>query len=65
MLVGVQARPELTWARLLREIQELGYRGGRAALKDYLQQVRPKRAPAFEPRSETPSGLQAPVCAAP
>lgn len=61
LLERVQAWPELTGARLLREIQELGYAGGRTALKDYLRQVRPKPATAFELRFETPPGLQAQV----
>jgi transposase len=57
----VLAWPELTGARLLREVRELGYRGGKTALTDFLRQVRPRAPVAFEVRFETPPGGQAQV----
>ena len=57
----VAAWPELTGARLLREIRELGYRGGKTVLNDFLREVRPPPAPSFEVRFETPAGHQAQV----
>ena len=57
----VQAYPELTVARLHREIGELGYRGGQTAVKEFLREVRPRPAPGFEVRFETPPGRQAQV----
>lgn len=57
----VGAWPQLTGARLLREIRELGYRGGKTALNDFLRKVRPPPAPVFEVRFETPAGRQAQV----
>lgn len=56
----VTALPELTASRLLREIRELGYAGGRTALGDVVREVRP-RLPSFELRFETPPGRQAQV----
>lgn len=62
------ALPELTASRLLREIRELGYAGGRTALGDVVRAVRP-RLPSFELRFElrfeTPPGRQAQVDFAP
>lgn len=55
----VEQYPELTGARLLREIRALGYASGRAAMTDYLRQVRPLRPQGFEHRFETPPGQQA------
>jgi hypothetical protein len=43
--------PELTSARLLRKIREQGYYGGKTALYDFLQIVRPPPASVFEVRS--------------
>jgi transposase len=57
----VSAWPELTGARLLREIRELGYRGGKTALNDFLREIRPEKPTAFEVRFETPAGRQAQV----
>lgn len=57
----VAAWPELTGARLLREIRELGYTGGKTMLNDFLREVRPPPAPTFEVRFETPAGHQAQV----
>ncbi len=57
----VLAWPELTGARLLREIRDLGYRGGKTALTDFLRQIRPRAPVAFEVRFETAAGEQAQV----
>lgn len=57
----VQAYPELSGTRLLREIRALGYRGGYTIVTDYLREVRPASAPGFEHRFETPPGEQAQV----
>jgi transposase len=57
----IAAWPELTGARLLREIRALGYRGGKTALTDFLRQVRPRSQTVFEVRFETPAGQQAQV----
>ena len=57
----VMAWPELSGARLLREIRELGYRGGKTSVNDFLREVRPAFAPEFEVRFETPAGHQAQV----
>ena len=57
----VATYPELTAARLHREIGELGYVGGQTAVKDFLRTVRPSPAPGFEVRFETPPGRQAQV----
>lgn len=53
--------PELSGARLLREIRALGYPGGRTALTDYLGEIRPVHAACFEQRFETAPGEQAQV----
>lgn len=55
------AWPELTGSRLLREIREQGYKGGKTILNDYLRQIRPAPEPGFEVRFETPPGVQAQV----
>lgn len=57
----VQAFPDLSGARLLREIRELGYDGGYTAVTDFLREVRPARQAQFERRFETPPGKQAQV----
>jgi len=57
----VAAWPDLTGARLLREIREHGYRGGKTAVNDFLREVRPPPLAAFEVRFETPAGHQAQV----
>jgi transposase len=56
----ITALPELTASRLLREIRELGYTGGRTSLADVVREIRP-RQPSFELRFETPAGRQAQV----
>ncbi|MBY3757669.1 IS21 family transposase [Azospirillum formosense] len=57
----LQAYPELSTKRLLREIRERGYEGGYTILKAVVRTIRPKPAPAFERRFETPPGKQAQV----
>ena len=57
----IQAFPDLSGARLLREIRELGYDGGYTAVTDFLREVRPPRQAQFERRFETPPGQQAQV----
>lgn len=57
----VTAWPELSGARLLREVRELGYRGGISRLNDFLRTVRPPPVAPFEVRFETPAGRQAQV----
>lgn len=57
----IQAFPDLSGARLLREIRELGYDGGYTAVTDFLREVRPPRQTQFERRFETPPGQQAQV----
>ena len=56
----ITALPELTASRLLREVRELGYGGGRTSLADVVRDFRP-RLPSFELRFETPPGRQAQV----
>ncbi len=53
--------PRLSAMRLLREIRECGYGGGRTAVTDYVAEVRPREASGFEHRFETPPGKQAQV----
>lgn len=55
----VLAFPDLSGARLLREIREMGYEGGYTAVTDFLRDVRPPRQVQFERRFETPPGKQA------
>jgi transposase len=57
----LQAFPELSGRRLLRDIRALGYQGGYTVLKDFLRTVRPKPQVQFERRFETPPGKQAQV----
>jgi transposase len=57
----LQAFPELSGQRLLRDIRALGYTGGYTVLKDFLRTVRPKPEARFERRFETPPGKQAQV----
>jgi len=57
----LSAYPELSNARLLREIRALGYPGGKTMLGDFVRQIRPPSAPLFEVRFETPPGEQAQV----
>lgn len=51
--------PELSGARLLREIRQMGYAGGYTAVTDFLREVRPAAPRPFERRFETPPGRQA------
>jgi len=57
----VAAWPELSGARLLREIREFGYAGGITQLTDFLRTVRPASVAPFEVHFETPAGRQAQV----
>ena len=57
----ITAFPELTGKRLLREIRELGYKGGYTAVTGFLLEVRPERDQGFERRYETPPARQAQV----
>ncbi len=58
----VVAFPDLSAARLTREIRELGYVGAYTAVKRFLAAIRPENGPKpYEVRFETPPGLQAQV----
>ena len=57
----VQQYPGLSIERLLREIRDMGYPGGRTALGDLVRLVRPRQERHFEVRFETPAGRQAQV----
>ncbi|MDO6588545.1 hypothetical protein Q4543_24120 [Salipiger sp. 1_MG-2023] len=57
----VQAFPDMSGARLLREIRELGYEGGYTLVTDFLREVRPAKQTQFERRFETPPRKQAQV----
>ncbi len=58
----VMAFPDLSAARLTREIRELGYAGAYTAVKRYLAAIRPENGPRpYEVRFETPAGVQAQV----
>ena len=57
----VLAFPDLSGARLLREIRQMGYDGGYTAVTDFLRDVRPPKQTQFERRFETPPGKQAQV----
>ena len=57
----VAAFPELRASRLLRELREVGYRGGYTQLTAFLRTVRPQTPAGFEQRFETPPGQQAQV----
>ena len=47
LLRRLKEYPELTGAKLLHELQRMGYGGGYTILKDYLQTIRPKTVKAF------------------
>lgn len=53
--------PDLSGARLLREIRGMGYAGGYTRVTDFLREVRPPARARFERRFETPPGRQAQV----
>ena len=58
----VVAFPDLSAARLTREVRELGYVGAYTAVKRFLAAIRPENGPKpYEVRFETPPGLQAQV----
>ena len=54
--------PDLSAARLTREVRELGYAGAYTAVKRFLAAIRPENGPKpYEVRFETPPGVQAQV----
>ena len=53
--------PQLSSRRLLRDIEQLGYRGGYSILTNYVRGIRPAAEVDYEIRYETPPGLQAQV----
>src|SRR5271154_224309 len=56
------AFPDLSAARLTREVRELGYTGAYTAVKRFLATIRPENGPKpYEVRFETPPGVQAQV----
>jgi transposase len=57
----VRAWPLLSGSRLLREIRQQGYTGGKSILNKFLLTVRPAPPTAFEVRFETDPGEQAQV----
>jgi transposase len=57
----VLAFPDLSGARLLREIRAMGYEVSYTAVTDFLRDVRPSKQSPFERRFETPPGKQAQV----
>ncbi len=58
----VTAFPDLSAARLTREIRELEYAGAYTAVKRFLAATRPENGPKpYEVRFETPPGVQAQV----
>jgi transposase len=58
----IMAFPDLTAARLTREIREMGYTGAYTAVKRHLATIRPENGPKpYELRFETPPGVQAQV----
>lgn len=58
----VTAFPDLSAARLTREVRELGYAGAYTAVKRFLAAIRPENGPKpYEVRFETPPGVQAQV----
>lgn len=57
----VEAYPDLSARRLLREIQNQGYTGGYTRVTDCLRELRPPQEAGFVQRFETPPGHQAQV----
>jgi hypothetical protein len=56
------AFPDLSAARLTREVRELSYAGAYTAVKRFLAAIRPENGPKpYEARFETPPGVQAQV----
>jgi hypothetical protein len=56
------AFPDLSAARLTREVRELSYAGAYTAVKRFLAAIRPENGPTpYEARFETPPGVQAQV----
>src|SRR5438270_697775 len=55
----VVAFPDLSAARLTREVRELGYAGAYTAVKRFLAAIRPETGPKpYEVRFETPPAVQ-------
>jgi len=58
----IAAFPDLSAARLTREIRQRGYLGAYTAVKRFLAAIRPENGPKpYEVRFETPPGVQAQV----
>jgi transposase len=57
----LQAYPQLSAVRLLREIQPLGFVGGYGLVKETVRELRPQPVSGFEHRFETAAGAQAQV----
>jgi transposase len=57
----LQAYPQLSAVRLLREIQPLGFTGGYGLVKETVRELRPQPVRGFEHRFETAAGEQAQV----
>ena len=57
----LSAFPQLSAARLLREIQPLGFTGSYTTVKDAIRELRPAAPLRFEHRFETAAGEQAQV----
>jgi len=55
----LKAYPDLSAARLFREVREMGYMGGLTTVKDFVRSVRPSFPRVFELRFETAPGKQA------
>jgi transposase len=53
--------PQLSAMRLVREIKEQGYTGGRTAVTDFIATIRPREVHGFEHRFETAPGRQGQV----
>ncbi len=53
--------PDLSAARLFREVRQMGYPGGLTMVKVFVRSARPSHPPAFELRFETSPGKQAQV----
>jgi transposase len=58
----IMAFPDLSAARLTREVRQMGYTGAYTAVKRHLAAIRPQVVPKpYEIRFETPPGVQAQV----
>ena len=61
ILGKLTAYPDLSAARLFREVQEIGFKGGLTTVKVFIRSIRPSSPTAFEHRFETAPGKQAQV----